>query len=323
MSSAIKRGNDDPLQQWWENSWSRTNGGNFSAEFKGINLTKMSALANSYAAAGYDGHLRFEKDVATLTLSAAFNSIPGGGTNPFTDITDKWEIGVDNEKPELFENSTFLGIVQANDSATVAGTGASNLQSVQIMAAMKESDNNPIMISSDTHDVDVTKKNVTKWDSFYSKLRFQYLKNSTGGDLVPTNLGYGINMTGDHPNLHDFATDYFEGRTNFLRGKYVVRHHTNAPSNYASNIADFNVEKIYTISQLLSECQSTSLWIMPMPGYLAYKILNYPVPVHMRNNYMWGALKTRSNAITAARGRVEINTEYLIDAIAIHTYDTV
>jgi hypothetical protein len=316
MPTTIKRGTDEPLQQWWDTSWSPTNGGNFNAEFKGINLNKMSALANTFAAAGYSGTLRFQHDVATLGISAARTAIPGGGASPFPEYIDKWETAVDQEKPDLTTNPTFLSIVQANDDA--GATGSYNLRSVQIIAALKESAANPVLIGSD-HVPDNSARGVTPWQSFYSKLQYSYLKNSTGGDTA-SNLGSGINVLGSQPNLHVFSTDYFEGRTNFLRGKYVLRHQTNAPNNYNTNVADFNVEKIYSIAQLLTECQSTSLWIMPLPSYLAYKITNYPIPAYMRANYMWGALKTRSSAVTAARGRVEIQTEYLIDAIAIHTY---
>ena len=93
-----------------------------------------------------------------------------------------------------------------------------------------------------------------------------------------------------------------------------------APGNYSASVAEFNIEKIYSISQLLSEVQNSSLWILPLPAYLAYKILNYPVPVNMPPNYTWGALKMRGNAVVAARGRIEIQQEYLIDAISVPTY---
>lgn len=123
--------------------------------------------------------------------------------------------------------------------------------------------------------------------------------------------------------LQYFVLDYFRGATNYAHSKYVVRHTTNAPNNYSANVADFNVEKIYTIAQLLTEAQNGALWILPLPAYLAYKILNYPVPVNMPDNYLFGALKMRSNAVTAARNRIEISQEYLIDAWAKHTYGAI
>jgi len=72
----------------------------------------------------------------------------------------------------------------------------------------------------------------------------------------------------------------------------------------------------------LSECQNGSLWILPMPAYMAYKISHYPVPddTEMMANYTFGALKMRSNAVLTAKNRIEITSEYIIDAIPNHTY---
>ena len=120
-----------------------------------------------------------------------------------------------------------------------------------------------------------------------------------------------------------FFNEYARGRTNFVHGKYLVKHTTIAPQNYSASVAEFNIEKIYGISQFLSEAQSSSLWILPLPAYLAYKILSYPVPVNMPPQYQWGALKMRSNAVSSVKGRIEISQEYLIDAISVPTYGTI
>jgi len=93
-----------------------------------------------------------------------------------------------------------------------------------------------------------------------------------------------------------------------------------APSDYSANVADFNCERIYSIAQLLTECQNGNLWYLPLPGYLVFKILSFPIPGTMPAGYMWGALKMRSGAVTAARNRIEISTEYIIDAMPIFTY---
>lgn len=318
MATPVKRGSDEPLRQWWQSDWSPEQGGVFQTEYKGINPAKMSVLASQLATAGYRFTLRSQFGVATLTASIASSNIPGGGVPPGSDITDKWEVAVDSEKPDLTKNEFFLTLVQANDSATAGATGE-NKKSVQIIQAMVESSKNPVLIKSDGSE-DITAKNVTPWRSFHSKLKYSKLLNSTGQEIASSTLDSGINVMGAYPNLKNFADDYFDGRTNFLKGKYVLRHHTNAPSNYNLNVADFNVERIYTIAQLLSEVQSTSLWILPLPSYLAFKISNYPVPLAQRANYMWGALKTRSSATTAALGRIEILTEYIIDSCPIHTY---
>ncbi len=319
MPSNVKRGTDEPLLQKWDTEYDPRSGSSSSWDFRGLSLSKMSTLAATYAALGYKASLSFEHEIATLKLTASFSTLPGGATSPLPDLTDKWEISVDQEKPEIFENEKFLAIVQANDNAAL--TGAYNLRSEQIMAAMKESDSNPVIVDTDGTPLS-NQTGATKWRSLYSKLVNTLLRDSAGAPIVGNALGNGINKNSSTPCLQLFANDYFAGRTSFLRGKYVLRHTTNAPSNYATNVADWNVEKIYSIPLLLSECQSPSYWIMPLPGYLAYKINNYRVPT-LRGNYAWGGLKTRSGAITAARGRVEITTEYIIDAWPIHTYGLV
>jgi len=50
----------------------------------------------------------------------------------------------------------------------------------------------------------------------------------------------------------------------------------NAPARWNVNVADFNVEKVYSISQLLSEWQSTSLWVLRCRN-LVLQNLNYAV----------------------------------------------
>ncbi len=92
---------------------------------------------------------------------------------------------------------------------------------------------------------------------------------------------------------------------------YVLRHTTNAPGFWNVNVADFGVGMIYTTAQLLSETQSTFFWILPLPGRLAYKISNVPVPA-ARSNYQWGWRKSRSSESTSALNRIDITTTYTL-----------
>lgn len=304
MASPIIVGNDEPIFQFWEQNWKPWAGGETSNTWQGFNITKMSTLAQTYLNAGYGVSLKFEKNIATLVIKQA--DLGGSPGSQFKAIIDKWEVAVDQERPELFQNQTFLSIVQANDNAFVTGY---NLRSKQIIQAMKSS---------------LASNSVTAWNDFYETIvAVGSLCGFDGTPITSPNddtIADGINLTGTAPNLKLFFDDYQRGATNFVHGKYSLKHTTIAPSNYASNVADFNVEQIYTISALLSECQDRTLWILPLPGYLAYKILNYPVPSAMPPNFEFGALKMRANATVMARGRVEIQTEYLIDAWPIHTY---
>jgi len=267
----------------------------------------MSAKAQALALQGWNGRLRYQHEIATLTLQRTGSTLGNGNTSPFSDITDKWEIAVDQEKPELFENETFILAATYLDTDYSCNIGEQIFQCVRATA-------------SSSH---------ANYADFWANANAQLIKKNDGTDLevggekksvaiflAAINAGVPAYYT----YIRQFVSDYLRGQTNFLRGKYILKHTTNAPSTYGSNVADWNVERIYTIAQLLSEAQSTSYWIMPLPGYLVYKILNYTVPTYMQENRQWGALKTRSGAVTAARGRVEITTEYIIDAWPKHTY---
>ena len=310
MANPVLKGNSDPQLQYWEVDFSPTQGGKLVYEYKGIDLGKMSALCNQAAIGGYSGKLRFEKSVATLQLETTKlnGRIPGGINSPASDITDKWEISADQEKPELFENKNFLGLF---DSANASYTDAYG---------------SPVRFDQQVAQI-IRKNSGTEytWGSFVISLNATQAYNSNGNPLVtgggaPVYLGAIIGAFSLWQGLKYFVDDYLRGRTNFIKGKPLLRHTTSAPSDYGANQADFNVENIYTIAQLLTECQSTALWYLPLPGYLAYKILSYPVPATMPPNYAWGALKMYSGAVTAARNRVEITTEYIIDACPKHTY---
>jgi hypothetical protein len=301
MANPVLKGTGAPLLQFWEVDFSPTQGGKLIKEYKGIDIGQMSALCNSLSAT-HSGKLRYEKNVATLTLETTNLSggIPGGINSPVSSITDKWEIVVDQEKPELFENKNFLGQVTTMDATF--GVAASQ----QLIQAIRQ------IATSGTQ--------ANAWKNLLDTIRVTPVVDASGTPLVSGAMLMDVVPGAYLAGMKYFFDDYVRGRTNFLKGKYLLRHTTSAPSEYGPNQADFNVENIYTIAQLLTECQSTSLWYLPLPGYLAYKILSYPVPANMPPNYVWGALKCGSGAVTAARNRVEITTEYLIDACPKHTY---
>ena len=229
------------------------------------------------------------------TYTAGVPGVTAGGS--FLDIVDKWEVAVDQEKPEIFENQNFLNLFTSTDAAY--GVPISQ----QVFAVIKQT------ASSAT-------------PTYYQLV--QNLKAQNAVDATGTPLSGPVTLYAACSSfliyIKYFSDDYFRGRTNFIKSKYTLRHTTSAPQNYNLNVADFNVEKTYSISQLLTEASNSSLWILPLPAYLAYKILYYPVPVAMPPNYVFGAVKMRSDAITAARNRIEIKTEYIIDAVGKHVY---
>ena len=318
MPTPIMSGTTAPIFQNWEVQWSPTAGGNLTEKYLGLDISQMLTLAGVNAAAGVTCKLKYSNNVAELELSSS-DPAANGFASVFSSITDKWEVGVDQEKPELFENSNFLSLFTGPSASY--GVNADQ-QFAQLIKKIAENGSS----------------NGTGWGNFCDAFAATNFVSGSGAEIPAFDTGtYDSSMDEAYANLSTpnwyatgiatptamlkfFCEEYFRGRTNYVHGKYVLKHSTLAPCNYSASVAEFNIEKIYSISQLLSEAQSSSLWILPLPAYLAYKILGYPVPVNMPPGYQWGALKMRSNAIVAARGRIEISQEYLIDAIAVPTY---
>lgn len=102
------------------------------------------------------------------------------------------------------------------------------------------------------------------------------------------------------------------GTTHYCLSQYVLKHTTNVSNTYAQNVADFNIDKVYTTEQLLSETQNGASWIYPLPARLAYKIDNL-VANPTLTGYTWGWMKKASTETTSAGNRIEINTEYWLE----------
>src|ERR1019366_3927152 len=278
--TGIFTGNTGAIRQGWKVKWSPTTGGQSEIRSLGFNYPQMLALAGQQAALGIECELSFQHNTAELVLRTSNPTYQGFG-NVFNSVTDKWEVAVDDEKPSLFENSSYLSLFNAVNAAYGVNVDQQFAQCIK-----QASDNG----------------NGT-WGGVFANLKATTLKNIAGTDYL-TNPGdststiklsslyalslqpplFANTLTGMQ-GLFFFATEYLRGRTNYAHSKYTLKHTTLAPDTYGANVADFHVEKIYSISQLLSECRNPNLWILPLPGYLTYKILNYPVPVNMPASY--------------------------------------
>ncbi len=114
----------------------------------------------------------------------------------------------------------------------------------------------------------------------------------------------------------------FRGSTDYQRQQYVLRHTTNVSNRWQTNVSDFNVDYIYSTGSLLSECQNTGLWILPLPARLAFKIGQIPVP-QFRDNYFWGWKKGASTETTAANNRIDISTEFVLEQWSVDYYPNI
>lgn len=100
------------------------------------------------------------------------------------------------------------------------------------------------------------------------------------------------------------------GQTHYALGQYVLRHTTNVSNQYDTNVSDFNIERIYTTSQLIGEV--TTGWTFPLPGRMVNKIQNLAAPTAV-SGHLWGWRKLPSTEITTAGNRIEITTEYWLE----------
>ncbi len=153
------------------------------------------------------------------------------------------------------------------------------------------------------------------------------LRKALSENLPPSEIGFSSGGFSDSEKaiINRFYTLQQRGSTDYRRAEYVLRHTTNAPNGYSVNIADIGVNMIYSPAKLLSEIQNSSLWTLPCPPRLAFKIANIPaiVPPDPSEgvNYFWGWLKSPSTETTAANNRIDISTEYTLELWSTDYYE--
>lgn len=312
---ATNRGYSGPLQQWYETNFDPTSGYTNRVEYRVMDWTQAQTLANYFTALGISANLKNENGMSTLTITDATGNY----------VIDKWELSVDREQPDVFENPLFLALMNTaakptaaismlrnqlkNDSSDDTTTDAGWYSLVNTLV-------NP------SYDPTITTPQPAQPNQlaqkFLALLGAAFYGSYPGNDTTGATLEWtSANMV----KLKQYFDAYNLGVTNFLRGKYRLRHTSNIPARWNVSVADFNVEEIYTISQLIAECTGSG-FIYPLPNYLSYKILNYvPDPIAAWTPYYtFGALKEKSDAQTAVNNRIELTTEYLIDNINQNLY---
>lgn len=107
----------------------------------------------------------------------------------------------------------------------------------------------------------------------------------------------------------------------FFTDQYSLRHTTTASNRGYFNVANVNVNCIYTQSQFYSEIQNIAFWIFPAPpeiiGELNAVFAGLGTPPA---NFVSGALKGGATRITSARNKVNITTEYILGIIDSDNY---
>ena len=111
------------------------------------------------------------------------------------------------------------------------------------------------------------------------------------------------------------------GQDSYQFDQYTLRHNTNASNRGYYNVADLNVNCIYTYANLIGEITNFGYWIFPAPpeilGAISDIFAGLASPLAY---YMQGALKGGSQRTTTANNRINISTEYALDVWSTDEY---
>jgi hypothetical protein len=113
--------------------------------------------------------------------------------------------------------------------------------------------------------------------------------------------------------------------TDFTTFETVLIHTVTVGANSTWSVANNNVEKLFTTSQLLSEASSSALWVKPIPALLYNSIsalpnrdLNPSDPEYDLYGWLWW--KTAPKYETDADNRIRITTEYRLKLWSLLDY---
>lgn len=289
------RGNDEPLLQKrdWQNEWTR--GTTYGEDWKGINPAKMFAKWNGLVYTAQRMQMSVERGIASLRVEwsgSGGGAVGSGGNNNSIEVTiDRWECPEPTILVHVFEHPTFLA---AMDVALAAwGFSVNDSERAQTIAGWIASANSGRQFTEFVKG--------TGWPAFVAS--------------HPTEASYMARM-------YQKAAIGQQWQTSL----YSCRHTTNAPSFWGLNVADLNVNSIYSPAQFMSEATNASSWIYPLPGRLQYKLAAaasaYTALTPARSNYQIGWLKAASAESTAPRGRIEISTNYVLNQWSTDLYPT-
>lgn len=114
-----------------------------------------------------------------------------------------------------------------------------------------------------------------------------------------------------------------QGQDSYQFDQYTLRHTTNASNRGYFNVADANVNSIYSYSNFINEITNSSYWIFPCPPELLGALSDIFYWLQSPPSYfMKGALKGGSQRATTANNRVNIYTEYALDVWGTDGYRT-
>lgn len=281
------RGNDAPQLKSQVFTYDATKGPTTSEEWRGLSQQKAVAFWNGRIVYATRGQLTLREGVAEIRWEWAGDN--GSGSAPPNTLAvtlDRWEVPEPNESKDLFQHPGFL--------AAIWGFTFDVEFQMDVIKIIRK-------FAGDAQS-STTKTQQQLLDAINFYLDDNALITIDAGDAAAFMKYYRL---------------YANGQTHYQDSSWALRHTTNAPQNWARNVADTNRNRIYTNSQLLAEVTNGTLWIAPLPARLQYKLINaydsWVTDHPARTDFMSGWLKGASSEATVGGGRVEIQTTYKLD----------
>lgn len=273
-----------------------------------MSLPVMQNLANLYGNAGIEYELTYQNGIATLRTQDTTGNV----------TIDVWEINANQVTVSWLKNPLLLALLR------------------QVAYAYVYSVNPSAAANSDVLDWNVTrfcKKMADGVENNIEPFRTTVptdINSATDPSYTPPT---GVTVTSNglfssenfFNSVFSFAsissTVYLPifrayqraqaGQDVFFADQYTLRHTTNASNRGYYNVADSNVNAIYTQAQFFSEISNSGLWIFPAPTEIIGALNSIFTGLGTApTNYLKGALKGGSSRVTAANNRVNIVTEY-------------
>lgn len=300
MAIPTQRGNDGPQLQYETYTYDWHRGGTYSQEWRGLNSSKMIAkwLGNVYKA--QRATMKIGQSMAELQLEWSGDTTGSGASNSLAVTIDRWEVPEPTTSKDVFTHPYFLAIWSAQ--------GASYGQMMNIVCTIRRYGES-------------------------SKSAGQSLANEN--DMLNTLSSYmasiGLSMpVNNEPWLYYYRL-YVNGQDHYQTSLYALKHTTNVPNYWDLNVSDIFPNCIYSNPRFLAEVTDPTAWLLPLPGRLQYKLaLAYsnliavsPVPGNITGQFQVGWLKSASSEATTGRGRIEIQTNYVLDQWSNTLYGSV
>ena len=120
---------------------------------------------------------------------------------------------------------------------------------------------------------------------------------------------------GEKPIYYYFTRKIFSGQKSYAIGQYVLRRTFSISNFYAGLVpGDSLAEMVLPMSTILT---------FDMPAPVLAKLASIPIPVGSYTNYYWGWRQLPSQMTTSAQNRVEVSTEWWLDAWDANLYPPV